>query len=157
MLCVVQFYFFFFQAEDGIRDSSVTGVQTCALPISAALVPARHFGVDRIEIWLRRWTVRRMYGPREWASDAILRDGHARRCRKRSHHDRRPRQERIASRSESLDADQRAAMWLLPGGADHAGRGVIEQQKETYRPRDRRGHVREHLPLRNVSADSRSD
>ena len=26
---------FFFQAEDGIRDTSVTGVQTCALPISA--------------------------------------------------------------------------------------------------------------------------
>src|SRR5437763_11172100 len=28
--------FFFFQAEDGIRDTSVTGVQTCALPISGA-------------------------------------------------------------------------------------------------------------------------
>src|SRR5260370_28879431 len=27
---------FFFQAEDGIRDSSVTGVQTCALPIFPA-------------------------------------------------------------------------------------------------------------------------
>src|SRR5699024_12195228 len=27
-------YFFFFQAEDGIRDRNVTGVQTCALPIS---------------------------------------------------------------------------------------------------------------------------
>src|SRR5260370_7886672 len=27
------YVFFFFQAEDGIRDSSVTGVQTCALPI----------------------------------------------------------------------------------------------------------------------------
>src|SRR6266704_5060487 len=27
--------FFFFQAEDGIRDRNVTGVQTCALPISA--------------------------------------------------------------------------------------------------------------------------
>src|SRR5215467_13833352 len=26
-------YFFFFQAEDGIRDYKVTGVQTCALPI----------------------------------------------------------------------------------------------------------------------------
>ena len=26
-------YYFFFQAEDGIRDTSVTGVQTCALPI----------------------------------------------------------------------------------------------------------------------------
>src|SRR5258706_11987615 len=32
--------FFFFQAEDGIRDWSVTGVQTCALPIS--LVPRRN-------------------------------------------------------------------------------------------------------------------
>src|SRR5438552_10751685 len=28
------FFFFFFQAEDGIRDDLVTGVQTCALPIS---------------------------------------------------------------------------------------------------------------------------
>ena len=27
------FFFFFFQAEDGIRDHCVTGVQTCALPI----------------------------------------------------------------------------------------------------------------------------
>src|SRR3989441_12779100 len=29
------FFFFFFQAEDGIRDKLVTGVQTCALPICA--------------------------------------------------------------------------------------------------------------------------
>src|SRR5438309_3234352 len=29
-------FFFFFQAEDGIRDGTVTGVQTCALPISFA-------------------------------------------------------------------------------------------------------------------------
>src|SRR5208282_3822894 len=28
------FFVFFFQAEDGIRDATVTGVQTCALPIS---------------------------------------------------------------------------------------------------------------------------
>src|SRR5438309_6134610 len=27
------YFFFFFQAEDGIRDGTVTGVQTCALPI----------------------------------------------------------------------------------------------------------------------------
>src|SRR5688500_20400097 len=35
--CLVFFFlfFFFFQAEDGIRDYKVTGVQTCALPISA--------------------------------------------------------------------------------------------------------------------------
>src|SRR5256885_13259869 len=30
-------FFFFFQAEDGIRDYKVTGVQTCALPISPSL------------------------------------------------------------------------------------------------------------------------
>src|SRR6266481_5864293 len=30
------FFFFFFQAEDGIRDGTVTGVQTCALPIYEA-------------------------------------------------------------------------------------------------------------------------
>src|SRR5699024_11757944 len=29
-------FFFFFQAEDGIRDRNVTGVQTCALPISTS-------------------------------------------------------------------------------------------------------------------------
>src|SRR5437867_8952876 len=34
--CIVFFCFFFFQAEDGIRDRTVTGVQTCALPIWAA-------------------------------------------------------------------------------------------------------------------------
>src|SRR5256886_6071219 len=33
---VCGFIFFFFQAEDGIRDLTVTGVQTCALPISGA-------------------------------------------------------------------------------------------------------------------------
>src|SRR2546427_594693 len=31
--------FFFFQAEDGIRDLTVTGVQTCALPISLSCRP----------------------------------------------------------------------------------------------------------------------
>src|SRR5216683_6354526 len=33
-MCFFFFFFFFFQAEDGIRDLIVTGVQTCALPIS---------------------------------------------------------------------------------------------------------------------------
>src|SRR2546425_8097405 len=34
--------FFFFQAEDGIRDKLVTGVQTCALPISPRGVQTQH-------------------------------------------------------------------------------------------------------------------
>src|SRR3712207_2959303 len=37
--------FFFFQAEDGIRDIGVTGVQTCALPILASLVGQAISGV----------------------------------------------------------------------------------------------------------------
>src|SRR5207244_10392143 len=39
------FFFFFFQAEDGIRDDLVTGVQTCALPIS--IVPTAVPGLVR--------------------------------------------------------------------------------------------------------------
>src|SRR5205823_10256493 len=40
--------FFFFQAEDGIRDKLVTGVQTCALPISDVRLPASssRYGVE---------------------------------------------------------------------------------------------------------------
>src|SRR5215203_7034371 len=45
MLLIVELeviYFFFFQAEDGIRDIGVTGVQTCALPISSAERVSEH-------------------------------------------------------------------------------------------------------------------
>src|SRR2546430_4744163 len=38
----VYLFFFFFQAEDGIRDLTVTGVQTCALPICAVQGLAHH-------------------------------------------------------------------------------------------------------------------
>src|SRR5207244_7514492 len=38
---------FFFQAEDGIRDDLVTGVQTCALPISVALPERSSLGMMR--------------------------------------------------------------------------------------------------------------
>src|SRR2546422_8008275 len=34
-------FFFFFQAEDGIRDVAVTGVQTCALPICVRVLDAQ--------------------------------------------------------------------------------------------------------------------
>src|SRR5256884_9681054 len=37
-------YFFFFQAEDGIRDVAVTGVQTCALPILGRDPETRYTG-----------------------------------------------------------------------------------------------------------------
>src|SRR2546430_7437239 len=40
--CLLKLVYFFFQAEDGIRDLTVTGVQTCALPI---YVQCHHRGV----------------------------------------------------------------------------------------------------------------
>src|SRR3712207_7260582 len=42
LICLLTLlFFFFFQAEDGIRDIGVTGVQTCALPISRGPCPRR--------------------------------------------------------------------------------------------------------------------
>src|SRR5260370_37249515 len=50
-------FFFFFQAEDGIRDSSVTGVQTCALPIYFKRLDSRPFLPAPFEIRRpRRWS-----------------------------------------------------------------------------------------------------
>src|SRR5256884_8119807 len=40
-------FFFFFQAEDGIRDVAVTGVQTCALPICVEAVASAPSGIGR--------------------------------------------------------------------------------------------------------------
>src|SRR2546425_8127968 len=39
--------FFFFQAEDGIRDKLVTGVQTCALPISNRVASCKRASTER--------------------------------------------------------------------------------------------------------------
>src|SRR5260370_42334915 len=59
--CVSSLYFFFFQAEDGIRDSSVTGVQTCALPI----YPARRQGLAYADqVW---GIAERRLGGQGWA------------------------------------------------------------------------------------------
>src|SRR5256886_7373296 len=47
--------FFFFQAEDGIRDLTVTGVQTCALPISFGILGATLLALRRrplAGVWL---------------------------------------------------------------------------------------------------------
>src|SRR2546425_1648334 len=49
--------YFFFQAEDGIRDKLVTGVQTCALPIFHALIPDHWLPfvlMSRVERWSER-------------------------------------------------------------------------------------------------------
>src|ERR1035437_5199923 len=65
---VISFYFFFFQAEDGIRDIGVTGVQTCALPIWPARPPRRR--AARPPPHLRRLRGKRRSG-RGGADDAL--------------------------------------------------------------------------------------
>src|SRR5689334_23708720 len=49
-------FFFFFQAEDGIRDGTVTGVQTCALPISYSLDGLASI----VQLEVRRFTHQRL-------------------------------------------------------------------------------------------------
>src|SRR3712207_7793313 len=50
-MCLRSILFFFFQAEDGIRDIGVTGVQTCALPIWAYALTRRKNIARGIGIW----------------------------------------------------------------------------------------------------------
>src|SRR2546430_10986086 len=58
---------FFFQAEDGIRDLTVTGVQTCALPISG----------DEVKVWNAepRQPAAIIQTEQEWGWPAISPDG----------------------------------------------------------------------------------
>src|SRR5438552_6678524 len=55
--------FFFFQAEDGIRDDLVTGVQTCALPIWAKSLAAAWDG-DRYMVFEQKGTKRLLLATR---------------------------------------------------------------------------------------------
>src|SRR6266850_6045241 len=67
-------FFFFFQAEDGIRDYKVTGVQTCALPISYGYLPGRSaldaVAVCRRRCWEAGWVIdldiRKFSGTMPW-------------------------------------------------------------------------------------------
>src|SRR3989475_2867881 len=75
MLCVRRSryacIFFFFQAEDGIRDLTVTGVQTCALPISHL----EHHGY-RVSLARTLADARRSLSGRDGPPDGLLLDLH---------------------------------------------------------------------------------
>src|SRR5260221_3011089 len=60
-----QMLFFFFQAEDGIRDHCVTGVQTCALPIS------EHFPIEaeRLADFFPAAQFEKMHFMAQWSVD----------------------------------------------------------------------------------------
>src|SRR5205085_3778515 len=81
------FFFFFFQAEDGIRDLTVTGVQTCALPISEQAAPRTP----------RRPRARKLRpSPRAASSSPTTRSSR----RRRAQRSRRPHRRPLKLRSE---------------------------------------------------------
>src|SRR5437773_8072293 len=69
LLLHITVFVFFFQAEDGIRDRDVTGVQTCALPISAARA-------GRADIAFTTQSLLKGTEPLESANIAVLAYGH---------------------------------------------------------------------------------
>src|SRR5215208_7644069 len=70
---------FFFQAEDGIRDGHVTGVQTCALPILSRSLPTRRDIRPPLEdtaypyftSWVKQQVVDKLGGGQEGARKAF--------------------------------------------------------------------------------------
>src|SRR2546425_11049921 len=106
--------FFFFQAEDGIRDKLVTGVQTCALPISSISGGSpsrrpRNGGFRRRTLRLSAWS---------WCGSTSLARG---RRDAPSHYDRQ-------------DARARKRVGRAVGEA--AGFGLRRQHEETRPPID---------------------
>src|SRR3712207_899579 len=99
MTCLA--FYFFFQAEDGIRDIGVTGVQTCALPISLRVRPDDPRDGKRVR------PVSRTRG-RETG--------------------RRRRRPRLGHRSRPSGIEREAGVpmtWLVTGGAGYIGSHVV--------------------------------
>src|SRR5882762_5435904 len=116
---------------------------------------ARH---DRHEIRLRHGAVRRVYGARRRRAHSRLRHAGVGRGGQENHHHRgdrrRPRRQRGAG---GLARARRAAVRLLPVGADHGRHRPPPPEPEALRCGYRRRDERQHLPLRHLFADSRCD
>src|SRR6266478_10220262 len=82
----ITYFFFFFQAEDGIRDLTVTGVQTCALPVPAPIPGAAAdragdgIAVDSDAADRRDRTVSRISHSKSLYDDISARDRHHAEC-----------------------------------------------------------------------------
>src|SRR6266478_8615255 len=72
---ILLIFFFFFQAEDGIRDLTVTGVQTCALPISMVRVHGSETWAPVLELALDEVHMQWIGEPRRAATPPVLTEG----------------------------------------------------------------------------------
>src|SRR5438874_8681562 len=118
---------FFFQAEDGIRDLYVTGVQTCALPIWTDAAALRRPGDHRAD----RARVADPAGREERADG----DGQRRHAgpRRAERPDQRPQDQRRPRRAQGSDADHQARLRRCRL-ARTAGERELEAQAGAARP-----------------------
>src|SRR2546422_3759844 len=110
-MCLLCVFFFFFQAEDGIRDVAVTGVQTCALPI-CVIFPV--FGS-----YMERWRL-------DWSTGNSLADGWSDPLLQKSGFAGAPTREVNQTRPFSSNIGLCMLVWLSQiGSSPQYGDGVI--------------------------------
>src|SRR6202162_87548 len=98
-----------------------------------------------------------MHGHRGQAGREVLHHFGFRRGRSRGHDHRGPSPHRRSRRAESLAPGQRAAMRLLPGRPDHAGRSAPGGKSEALARPDTRSDGGQYLPLRLLPAHRKRD
>src|SRR5439155_16583943 len=123
---LLSLYFFFFQAEDGIRDGHVTGVQTCALPISARLCAPGAIDSPAFPGMVRR----------EWPWGQGGKHGRRRGATPRNRHDRRDAAGNGTGRD---DRNRRAPDTVNGDGGPASATGTFKPPVAHHR-RDRRPH-----------------
>src|SRR2546430_8157021 len=129
---------FFFQAEDGIRDLTVTGVQTCALPISRVTV-AVHLEHAGERVLVARMTPERLAAVED---EFRLKPGEAleRRCeilRHADHEDVVPLRQQRAGHVVFPLLDLRLHLFLVVGVLPVGGEGVEQHRNLHPAPRTR--------------------
>src|SRR5947208_12850430 len=118
-------FFFFFQAEDGIRDDLVTGVQTCALPISGP--PGRDDG----GAWASAVSRRRARPRRPGDAPAVARPSWADRARRPPRH----RADALPLRDDRPEGRDRQLPLVLPDPAVPVPRAADRRRRRVlYAP-----------------------
>src|SRR5688500_18820759 len=128
---------------------------------AAALGAARISRSHRHQVWLRPGAMRRLHGAHRRRAGARVRDtGLDARGQAGGHHRGRDRHfagARRARRAGRVDRQGCRAVRLLPVGASDGRGRAARQECIAHRCADRRGHERQHLPLRHLPARARGD
>jgi len=124
---------------------------------AATMDPARHAGLDRHKVWLRRGCLWCLHGVGERPSAAIVPDPVLGRGGAQFHHHRRTLAQRQSSVSTRVAGRRSGAMWLLPSRHDYDCMRIVAGKSKPERRADRSRHVGLGLSLRNLSANAQRD